>query len=167
MTTTTDVAQVFADAREMYLAALSRLSEGDIRDASEKAWCAAKRATDALVLARSGELPERSTDTGSSLRRIAKFELAARIKARTLTTRHFDVSLYIVFVITEDTEISSTNRYIGRRSLPGALIPLVIPPNVSRSTSISSLIQLEYEQSCFAGYSSLSSRRVVGKIVRA
>ena len=62
----------------MHSAALARLAEGDIRDASEKAWCAVKRATDALVLAHTGELPERSTDTGSSLRRIAKSEPAAR-----------------------------------------------------------------------------------------
>ena len=83
MTTTTDVTQVFADARAMQSAALARLAEGDIRDASEKAWCAVKRATDALVLAHTGELPERSTDTGSSLRRIAKSEPAARsLKAR-------------------------------------------------------------------------------------
>ena len=118
MTTTTDVAQVFADAREMYLAALSRLSEGDIRDASEKAWCAAKRATDALVLARSGELPERSTDTGSSLRRIAKFELAARsLKARYYErqgTLHGECFYIGLCDPTEDTErlIRDTIDYI-------------------------------------------------------
>ena len=118
MTTTTDVAQVFADAREMYLAALSRLSEGDIRDASEKAWCAAKRATDALVLARSGALPERSTDTGSSLRRIAKLEPAARsLKARYYErqgTLHGECFYIGLCDPTEDTErlIRDTIDYI-------------------------------------------------------
>lgn len=67
----------------MQAAALARLAEGDIRDASEKAWCATKRATDALVLARTGELPEMSTDTGRSLRMIARDEPAARsLRAR-------------------------------------------------------------------------------------
>ena len=62
---------------------MARLAEGDIRDASEKAWCATKRATDALVLARTGELPEMSTDTGRSLRMIARDEPAARsLRAR-------------------------------------------------------------------------------------
>jgi hypothetical protein len=43
----------------MYVAALERLDPMDIRDASEKAWCAAKRATDALIVARTGEeLPQ-------------------------------------------------------------------------------------------------------------
>ena len=83
MTTTADMTQVFSDAREMQAAALARLAEGDIRDASEKAWCATKRATDALVLARTGELPEMSTDTGRSLRMIARDEPAARsLRAR-------------------------------------------------------------------------------------
>ncbi len=39
----------------MYQQALDRLSEGDLRDAAEKAWCAAKRATDALVLSRTNQ----------------------------------------------------------------------------------------------------------------
>ena len=80
---TTNIIQVFADAREMQAAALGRLDEGDIRDASEKAWCATKRATDALVLALTGELPDRSTETGRSLRLIAKDEPSARsLRAR-------------------------------------------------------------------------------------
>ena len=66
-----DAAGVFADAREMYAAALERLAEADIRDAAEKAWCAAKRATDALILARTGTLPPRSPDTTRGLRTLA------------------------------------------------------------------------------------------------
>ena len=42
------VDEIFTDARSMQAAAVERLEAGDIRDAAEKAWCAAKRATDAL-----------------------------------------------------------------------------------------------------------------------
>ena len=41
----------------MHSDALERLAAGGIRDAAEKAWCATKRATDALILARTGADP--------------------------------------------------------------------------------------------------------------
>ena len=47
------------------------MHQGDIRDAAEKAWCATKRATDALILARTGVLPERSPVTTRELHRSA------------------------------------------------------------------------------------------------
>ncbi len=72
------VTGVFTDAEEMYAAALQRLAADDIRDAAEKAWCAAKRATDALVLARTGELPPKSPDTTRALRAMAAAEPAVR-----------------------------------------------------------------------------------------
>ena len=66
MTTGTDhIEQIFQDARELQASAVERLDHGDlqadalemlaqggVRDALEKSWGAAKRATDALVLAR-------------------------------------------------------------------------------------------------------------------
>ena len=67
-----DPASVFADAEFMHDAALERMAAGDIRDASEKAWCAAKRAVDALILARTGELPPKSPDTTRALLRLAR-----------------------------------------------------------------------------------------------
>ena len=60
MTTTSiqeQIDEIFADARRMHSQAVERLEQGDIRDAAEKAWCATKRATDALLLARTGEPP--------------------------------------------------------------------------------------------------------------
>ena len=66
-----DPAGVFADARQMQADALERMAAGDLRDAAEKAWCAAKRATDALLLARTRELPPKSPDTTRNLRRLA------------------------------------------------------------------------------------------------
>ena len=54
MTMTVTPAHIFADAVRMHEASLERMAAGDIRDAAEKAWCATLRATDALVLARTG-----------------------------------------------------------------------------------------------------------------
>ena len=85
MTTTADVARIFADARQVHTEALDRLAQGDVRDAAEKAWCAAKRATDALILARTSEEPERSTDTRIGLERLAN----ADERARSLVGRYY------------------------------------------------------------------------------
>ena len=48
MVATGRVAAIFADAGTAHESALRMLERGDIRDASEKAWCAAKRATGAF-----------------------------------------------------------------------------------------------------------------------
>ena len=64
-------AGIFADARLMRDAALKRMGAGDIRDAAEKAWCATMRATEALVLARTGEGPGTSTAAGRRLRSLS------------------------------------------------------------------------------------------------
>ena len=64
-------AEIFADARAMHSEALERFRAGDIRDAAEKAWCATKRATDALILVRTGREPEFSSETSVALRRLA------------------------------------------------------------------------------------------------
>ena len=59
MATTTDrVSVLFADARTLYDDALEMLAQGRIRNAAEKAWCATKRSTDAMVLARTGREPQ-------------------------------------------------------------------------------------------------------------
>ena len=60
--------QIFADARGMYASALEQFSAGDIRDAAEKAWCATKRATEALLLAETGEVPPTTSRVSSGLR---------------------------------------------------------------------------------------------------
>ena len=51
MTTAIAATRVFAVARAMYDSALRQLDATDVRDAAEKARCAAKRATDAIILA--------------------------------------------------------------------------------------------------------------------
>ena len=65
------VAVLFADARALHDAALARLEAGDIRDAAEKAWCATKRAADGLIVARTGEEPDRASDTTRGLRHLS------------------------------------------------------------------------------------------------
>ena len=67
MPTTDRVKEIFADAYEMQSDALERLAAGDIRDAAEKSWCATLRATNALILARTGEEPQRTPATGRGL----------------------------------------------------------------------------------------------------
>ena len=55
---------IFDDAQALQAAAVERLDQGDVRDAAEKAWSATKRATDAPVLARTGERTGVSREDG-------------------------------------------------------------------------------------------------------
>ena len=70
MVATGRVTEIFADAHGLYESAIERLEAGDIRDAADKAWCAVKRASDALILARTGNEPEKSPVTSQDLRRL-------------------------------------------------------------------------------------------------
>ena len=63
--------RIFADARLMRDAALERMAAGDVRDAAEKAWCATVRATEALVLVRTGQEPGTSTMAGRRLQALS------------------------------------------------------------------------------------------------
>lgn len=72
------VDELFADAREMYGQAIERLDHGDIRDAAEKAWCATKRATDGLILARTSEEPVTTARTTDELDALSDREPAAQ-----------------------------------------------------------------------------------------
>ena len=72
MTITSEVQEIFRDADAMYGSAMYQLVQGDIRDAAEKAWCATLRATDALILSRTGEAPERTPQTSRALRELRK-----------------------------------------------------------------------------------------------
>ena len=62
MVATDDARMIFQDARFMYDQALERLNQGDLRDAAEKAWCATKRATDALILSRTNQPENEDSD---------------------------------------------------------------------------------------------------------
>ena len=66
------VDELFVDARQVHAQAVERLEHGDIRDAAEKAWCAAKRATDGLILALTGEEPSTTAATTNYLDSLAR-----------------------------------------------------------------------------------------------
>ena len=88
MTTGTDrIEEIFQDAREPQVDALEMLAQGRIRNAAEKAWGATKRATDALILARTGELPERTPETGHALRVLASLD--ERVRDSNLRRRYW------------------------------------------------------------------------------
>ena len=75
MTTSANrIEEIFRDARELQADALEMLTQGRIRNAAEKAWGATKRATDALILARTGEEPERTPETGAGLRTLSSLD---------------------------------------------------------------------------------------------
>ena len=79
MTTTTDrISAIFSDARSVHADALRMLEAGDVRDAAEKAWCATKRATDALILAQTGIEPQISSETSRGLATLATQDQAFR-----------------------------------------------------------------------------------------
>ena len=70
MLETERVSFIFADARELYDDALEMLAQSRLRNAADKAWGATKRATDALILARTGEEPRTSGQTARLLRQL-------------------------------------------------------------------------------------------------
>ena len=84
-----DVPGIFEDAKELHSSALERLSAGDIRDAAEKAWGATKRASDALILARTGTYPESTPETARGLRRLSASD--PRVQELNLVARYFHV----------------------------------------------------------------------------
>ena len=82
MTQSLSYQAIFGDARQMHAQAVERLSHGDVRDAAEKAWCATKRATDALILARTGEEPPTTALTSNGLDALARTDETVRSVGR-------------------------------------------------------------------------------------
>ena len=88
MTTRTNrIEEIFQDARELQADALEMLDLGKVRNAAEKTWGATKRATDALILARTGEGPERTPETGAGLRMLSSLDEEVR-RARLVRRYH-------------------------------------------------------------------------------
>lgn len=85
MVATDKVREIFADAHGMYDDSLERWDAGDIRDAAEKAWCAALRATNALILASTGIEPEVTRETALHLDRLARHDQ----RVKTLVGRYY------------------------------------------------------------------------------
>ena len=78
MLETEQVAIIFADAWVLHADALEELERGKLRNAAEKAWGATKRATDALVLARTGSEPRSSGQTIRGIRRLGAQNIALK-----------------------------------------------------------------------------------------
>ena len=74
MLETKQVEVIFDDARGLYDDALEMLELGRLRNAAEKAWCATKRATDAMILARTGTEPRTSGQTMRMLRQLRRHD---------------------------------------------------------------------------------------------
>ena len=91
MVATDPVAAIFQDAHEVHASALQKLAEGDIRDAAEKAWRATKRATDALILARTGEESPTTAMTTEGLLALAR----GSAEFETLVGRYFTRISYL------------------------------------------------------------------------
>ena len=72
MLQTERVGSLFADARGLYGDALEMFDQGQLRNAAEKAWCASKRATDALILARTGREPRTSGQPMRMIRQLRR-----------------------------------------------------------------------------------------------
>ena len=72
MVETEQVTAIFQDAWTLYADALAEMGRGKLRNAAEKAWGATKRATDALVLARTGEGPRTAGQTNRDLLRLGR-----------------------------------------------------------------------------------------------
>jgi len=68
------VADLLADAEGLYDDALEMLDLRKIRNAAEKAWGATKRATDAMVLARTGAEPQSAGQARRALLRLSSQE---------------------------------------------------------------------------------------------
>ena len=81
------VSEIFDDARAVHADAIRLLQLGDIRDAAEKAWCATKRASDALLLARTVVEPETSSDTSGGLLELAEEDNAVKSLIRRYYSR--------------------------------------------------------------------------------
>ena len=78
-TRTNSIEEIFQDARELQADALEMLALGKVRNAAEKAWGAANRATDALVLARTtGKEPGRTPEPGAGPRLLESLDETVR-----------------------------------------------------------------------------------------
>jgi len=85
MIETERVTHIFQDAWTLYGDAMEELERGRLRNAAEKAWGATKRATDALILARTGDEPRTAGRTLTGLRILSRQDE----RVRTLLERHY------------------------------------------------------------------------------
>ena len=75
------------DAHVLLLKALEELERGEIRNAAEKAWAATLRASNALILAKTQEEPEKTPVTSKKLGELA--ELDGEIRKLHIIDRYY------------------------------------------------------------------------------
>ena len=63
---------IMSDAWVLYADAIEMLDQGRIRNAADRAWGATKRATDALILERTGQEPQITTQTSAGIRTLGR-----------------------------------------------------------------------------------------------
>ena len=92
MVATDESRALMMDARQIHESAIERMNAGDIRDAAEKAWCAVKRSTDALILAKTGEAQPRPTNTSAGIKELSHSRRGQYI---TIRRRFSDTARYL------------------------------------------------------------------------
>ena len=92
---------LFEDARLLYDEAIELLELGKLRVAAEVAWGATKRATDALIVARTGREPRTAGQTDREMHLLSRaqqsllpFKVEYRNRGRTLHGRCFYEGVY-------------------------------------------------------------------------
>ena len=85
------VKELFEDAKLLYDEAIAELERGRIRDAAEKAWGATLRATNALILAKTGKEIEGARGTTKEFLRLASQdkEVDEKLRGRYFTKESF------------------------------------------------------------------------------
>ena len=71
-TETDSILSLINDAKSLHRSAMAQVDNQDLRDAAEKAWCATKRATDALILFWTGAEPEYTSVTTREIDRLGQ-----------------------------------------------------------------------------------------------
>lgn len=95
-----EVKELFKDAEGLYEEALKDLEAGRVRKAAENAWCATLRATNALVLSKTGKLPEYVPETRDAL--------------EDLSIKYPDVENLVGRFYTRETYLHGHCFYLGR-----------------------------------------------------
>ena len=86
------VEDLIRDAEHLLYRAVEEM-EVDLRDAAEKAWAATLKATNALILERTGKIPERTPETSVELHRLCAKE--PEIERMKLVERYHTRSDYL------------------------------------------------------------------------
>ena len=86
------VKELIKDAEDLLSKAIEEM-DIDVRDAAEKAWGATLRASNALILERTGKVPERTPETSVELHRLCATE--AKIEGIKLCDRYHTRSDYL------------------------------------------------------------------------